>query len=270
MPTEKFEEPGPAEEPAEGRTVGLVKGFAGAPVAEGVAGVPVAEASAGATAGERSAGATAAAGAEGAPTGEGFAGVPAGDGSAARVTGTVVCPGCGASGPAVRTVPDACADPDSPRSGLSDRLAKSPGADSTFDSVLHFLEGMVLTGVCAGLAQHGVQDDNPLFTIGGAVLAVLLFAGTFWVIRGESRERATVKAGRPRAEALWTPAHYCASCESVFYPTGIPWPGPLTTDQFRKYVWTEAGFTEQLDEKLRQLELPPRTPAAPGGAHGHA
>ncbi|MER6154715.1 hypothetical protein ABT147_04130 [Streptomyces sp. NPDC001868] len=225
MPTDKFEEPGPAEGRVGGRTEEPAEGAAGA---------------------------------------------TAGDGFAARAAGGVVCPGCGASGPAVRTVPDACADPDSPGSGLSDRLAKSPGADSAFDSVLHFLEGMVLTGVCAGLAQHGVQDDNLLFTVGGAVLAVLLFVGTFWVIRGESRERATVKAGRPRAEALWTPAHYCASCESVFYPTGSPWPGPLTTDQFRKYVWTEAGFTEQLDEKLRQLELPPRTPAAPGGPHGHA
>ena len=171
----------------------------------------------------------------------------------------------------MRTVPDACADPDSPRSGLSDRLAKSPAVESTFDSFLHFLEGMALTGVCAGLAQHGVQDDKPLFTIGGAILAVLLFVGTLWVIRGESRERATVAAGMPRADALWTPAHHCASCESVFYPTGGPWPGPLTTDQFKKYVWTEAGFGPQLDERLKAVELPPRTPTgavAPTGPEG--
>ncbi|MBZ3904662.1 hypothetical protein J8M51_23840 [Streptomyces scabiei] len=173
----------------------------------------------------------------------------------------------------MRTVPDACAAPDSPGSGLSDRLAKAPGTESRFDSVMHFLEGMVLTGVCAGLAQHGVQGGKPLFTIGGSVLAVLLFFGTLWVIRGEARERATVTAGRPRVEALWNPAHHCASCDSVFYPSGSPWPGPLTTDQFRKFVWTEAGFHKQLDEKLKQLELPPRapgTPSAPGGAHGHA
>ncbi|WP_319244397.1 hypothetical protein [Streptomyces sp. MB09-02B] len=196
---------------------------------------------------------------------------PAGGLGAAPVM--AVCPRCGASEPSVRTVPDACAAPDSPGSGLSDRLAKAPGVESRFDSSLHFLEGMALTVVCAGLAQHGVQDDKPLFTIGGAVLAVLLFVGTLWVVRGEARERATVAAGRPRAEELWNPAHHCASCESVFYPTGSPWAGPLTTDQFRKYVWTEAGFTKQLDEKLKQVELPPRTPTgptAPGGAHGHA
>ncbi|WP_329894871.1 hypothetical protein [Streptomyces sp. SP17KL33] len=184
-----------------------------------------------------------------------------------------VCPRCGASGPSVRTVPDACAAPESPGSGLSDRLAKAPGTESRFDSVLHFLEGMALTAVCAGLAQHGVQNDKPLFTIGGAVLAVLLFVGTLWVIRGEARERATVTAGRPRADELWNTAHYCASCESVFYPTGSPWSGPLTTDQFRKYVWTEAGFDKQLEEQLRQVELPPRAPAGPatsGGAPDHA
>ncbi|MFE7839825.1 hypothetical protein ACFU53_28330 [Streptomyces sp. NPDC057474] len=185
----------------------------------------------------------------------------------------VVCPRCGASGSSVRTVPDACAAPDSPISGLSDRLAKAPGADSRFDSFMHFLEGMALAGVGAGLAYNGVQDDRPLFTAGGAVLAVLLCVGTLWVIRGESRERAAVAAGLPRADHLWQPAHYCAACESVFYPTGSPWPGPLTTDQFKKYVWTEAGFDEQLDEQLKKVELPPRTPsgpAAPGGTHDHA
>ncbi|SFM91837.1 hypothetical protein SAMN04487980_1007242 [Streptomyces sp. cf124] len=184
-----------------------------------------------------------------------------------------VCPRCGASGPAVRTVPDACSAPDSPGSGLSDRLAKAPGVESRFDSFLHFLEGMVMAFVCAGLAQHGLQNDKPLFTVGGGVLAVLLFVGTLWVIRGEARERVTVTAGRPRAEALWNPAHFCASCESVFYPTGSPWPGPLTTDQFKKFVWTEAGFGKQLDERLRKTDLPvppPAGPAAPGGASGHA
>jgi hypothetical protein len=177
----------------------------------------------------------------------------------------VVCPRCGASGPSVRTVPDACADPDSPRSGLSDRLAKAPGTHSRFDSFTHFLEGLVLAGIGAGLAYSGVQNDKPLYTVGGAILAVLLFAGTLWVIRGESRERATVTAGKPRAEDLWRPAHHCASCESVFYPTGSPWPGPLTTDQFRKYVWTEAGFDQHMDARLAEVELPPRTPADPTG-----
>jgi hypothetical protein len=175
----------------------------------------------------------------------------------------------------VRTVPDACAAPDSPRSGLSDRLAKAPGVHSAFDSFTHFLEGMVLAGIGAGLAYSGVQNDKPLYTVGGTILAALLFVGTLWVIRGEARERATVAAGKPRAEHLWQSAHYCASCESVFYPSGSPWPGPLTTDQFRKYVWTEAGFDKQIDERLRKVELPPRTPtgsghSGPQGGPGHA
>ncbi|WP_333745508.1 hypothetical protein [Streptomyces sp. IBSBF 2950] len=185
----------------------------------------------------------------------------------------VTCPRCGASGPAVRTVPDACADPDSRRSGLSDRLSKAPGAHSRFDSFTHFLEGMVLAGIGAGLAHSGVQSDKPLYTVGGSILAVLLFAGTLWVIRGEARERAAVTAGGPRADALWRPAHHCASCDGVFYPTGSPWPVPLTTDQFRKYVWTEAGFERYMEGRLATVELPPRTPAGPAdprSTYGHA
>lgn len=210
------------------------------------------------------------------PAGGPGAGAAGAFGAAPVVT---ACPRCGATGPAVRTVPEACAAPDSPASGLSDRLAKAPGTHTRFDSFAHFLEGMVLAGIGAGLAYSGVQDDKPPYTIGGAVLAVLLFVGTLWVIGGESRERAAVAAGRPRAEELWQPAHHCASCDSVFYPSGSPWPGPLTTDQFRKYVWTEAGFDKQMDERLRTVELPPRTPAdptgqlgatAPGGTPGHA
>lgn len=181
-----------------------------------------------------------------------------------------VCPGCGASGPSVRTVPDACADPRSPRSGLSDRLAKAPGTQAKSDSVMHFLEGTVLAGVGAGLAHSGVQNDKPLYTIGGSILAVLLFVGTLFVIRGESRDRAVVAAGKERADRLWRPAHHCASCESVFYPTGSPWPGPLTTDQFRKYVWTEAGYDKHIEERLRKVELPPHTSTGPEGASGHA
>ncbi|WP_338895468.1 hypothetical protein WBG99_06905 [Streptomyces sp. TG1A-60] len=194
---------------------------------------------------------------------EGPAGAPA----------AVVCPRCGASGPPVRTVAEACADPGSARSGLSDRLAKTPDVPSGSDSVMHVLEGMVLAGIGAGLAHSGVQHDKPPYTIGGTLLAVLLLVGTLVVIRGEFRERAAVAAGEPRAERVWRPAHHCASCACVFYPAGTPWPGPLTPDQFRKYVWTEAGFDQQIDERLRDVELPPGTPAGPsgpGGATGHA
>ncbi|WP_200308280.1 hypothetical protein [Streptomyces adelaidensis] len=181
-----------------------------------------------------------------------------------------VCPGCGATGPSVRTVAETCADPEARRGGLMDRLAKAPGVPSVSDSVMHLLEGLVLAGIGAGLAYSGVQDDKPLYTIGGSVLAVLLFVGTIAVIRGERRERNIVAAGRDRAERLWRPAHFCSSCQSVFYPGGSPWPGPLTPEQFKKYVWTEAGFTKLIDKQLALVELPPRPSAGPGGTAHHA
>ncbi|MDX2826361.1 hypothetical protein PV416_36155, partial [Streptomyces ipomoeae] len=177
----------------------------------------------------------------------------------------VVCPGCGATGPSVRTVAETCADPEARRGGLVDRLAKAPGVHSGSDSVLHFLEGMVLSGIGVGLAYSGVQNDKPLYTIGGSILAVLLFVGTLAVIRDERRERNIVASGRARAEGLWSPAYHCSSCDSVFYPGGSPWPGPLTPEQFKKYVWTEAGFDKLFDKQMKGVDLPPRPPAAPGG-----
>ncbi|MGW0707170.1 hypothetical protein ACWD4G_14630 [Streptomyces sp. NPDC002643] len=169
----------------------------------------------------------------------------------------------------MRSVPDTCADPESRRSGLTDRLLKSPGAHAASDSVTHFLEGMVLTGIGVYFAYSGVQNDKPAYTIGGSLLAVVLFIGTLAVIRGERRERDVVKAGRERADRLWRPAHHCSSCGSVFYPGGSPWPGPLTPEQFKKYVWTEAGYGDQLDKKAKDVALPPQAPTAPGGTHGH-
>ncbi|UUU30123.1 hypothetical protein JIX56_09605 [Streptomyces sp. CA-210063] len=181
-----------------------------------------------------------------------------------------VCPGCGGTGPAVRTVADACADPESRRGGLTDRLARSPGVHDGSDSLVHFLEGMVMAGIGAGLAYSGVQNDKPLYTIGGSLLAVLLFVGTIVVVRGERRERKAVVAGEAHAERLWRPAHHCSSCGSVFYPGGSPWPGPLTPEQFKKYVWTEAGYGKQLDTKVKGVSLPPGMPSGPGGTPGHA
>ncbi|GHH81102.1 hypothetical protein [Streptomyces capitiformicae] len=178
-----------------------------------------------------------------------------------------VCPGCGGTAPAVRTVAETCADPESRRGGLTDRLLKSPGAHGRSDSVLHFLEGMVLTGIGVGLAHSGVQNDKPLYTIGGSLLAVLLFIGTIAVVNGERRERKLVAAGKERAERLWRPAHHCSACGSVFYPGGSPWAGPLTPEQFKKYVWTEAGYDKLLDNKAKDASLPP---AGPGGTPGHA
>lgn len=194
---------------------------------------------------------------------------PPGYGPAPAGQYAVVCPGCGGTGPAVRTVAETCADPEARRGGLTDRLLKSPGVHSGSDTVLHLFEGLVLTGIGVGLAYSGVQNDKPLYTIGGSLLAVLLFIGTIAVVRGERREREAVERGRERAELLWSPARYCSSCGSVFYPGGSPWPGPLTPEQFQKYVWTEAGYGEQLDNKIKDVALPPQAPAAPGGTPGH-
>ncbi|MBA2809810.1 hypothetical protein E0500_021000 [Streptomyces sp. KM273126] len=178
------------------------------------------------------------------------------------------CPGCG--GAEIRTVQETCADPASVHDGLSDRLASGPGVASRGDSWLHFVEGALMTGVCAGLAYSGVQDDKPLYTIGGSLLAVLLLIGTVVVIRGEARERRVVAAGRARAEELSRSASYCSGCASVFYADGTPWQGVLTPEQYQKYVWTEAGYGTRLDVRAKDVTLPPGIPVRQGGAPDHA
>lgn len=184
------------------------------------------------------------------------------------------CPGCGGAATA-RTVPEACADPASVREGLADRLAGQPEAASRGDSYLHLAEGLLLTGVCAGLAYSGVQNDKPLYTIGGSLLTVLLLVGTILVIRGERRERRVVAAGKERAEELWRSASYCSACAAVFFPGGAPWQGLLTPEQFKKFVWTNAGYEKQLDDKLKEVPLPPGIPVhlvhpEGGSPDGHA
>ncbi|MEU6367927.1 hypothetical protein ABZ876_19830 [Streptomyces sp. NPDC046931] len=186
----------------------------------------------------------------------------------ARGAVEVICPGCASAG--ARAVPEVCADHAAGREGLADRLARSPGVPSRFDSFLHFVEGMLMVGVGVALAYGGVDDDQPFFTVGGSLLAVLVFAGTIVVVRGEGRERALVAAGAPRADALWRSAYYCAGCASVFCPGGAPWQGRLTPEQFKKLVWTEAGYGKQLEERFTDVELPPGIPAGPGGSPDHA
>lgn len=178
------------------------------------------------------------------------------------------CPGCGAA--EVRTVQEICADPASVHDGLSDRLASRPGVASRGDSWLHFVEGALMTGVCAGLAYSGAQDDKPLYTISGSLLAVLLLIGTIVIIRSEARERRVVAAGRTRAEELSRSASYCSGCASVFYPDGTPWQGLLTPEQYQKYVWTEAGYGKRLDAKAKDVALPDGIPVHQGGTPDHA
>ncbi|GAA3786074.1 hypothetical protein ACFS5L_38115 [Streptomyces phyllanthi] len=187
----------------------------------------------------------------------------------AREPARVTCPGCGDSA-AARAVPEICADPASVPDGLADRLARQPDAASRGDSWLHFAEGLLMAGVGAALAYSGIQSDEPLYTIGGSLLAVLLFAGTVLVVRGEARGRRVVEAGEERASELWRPASYCSACGTVFFPGGDPWEGPLTPEQFQKFVWTEAGYGKHLDTELKDVALPPGIPVRAGGSPDHA
>ncbi|MGW1216250.1 hypothetical protein ACWD5F_42125 [Streptomyces sp. NPDC002499] len=166
----------------------------------------------------------------------------------------VVCPGCG--GAETRTVEQARLGKGALRDDLYGRLA--PGPDKSGDGLLHFAEGMVLTGLGVALAYTGVQQAEGLYTIGGVLLALVCFVGTIAVVRSDGREKAAAEAGAPRARQLWHPARYCDGCNSVFCPGGTPWQGMLTPEQFKKLVWTEAGYADQLvvGDKAKDAEIP--------------
>ncbi|KKD02591.1 hypothetical protein [Streptomyces sp. WM6386] len=166
----------------------------------------------------------------------------------------VVCPGCGSA--ETRAVSQARSGKGAARDDLFGRLA--PGPDKAGDGWVHFLEGMVLTGIGIALAYTGVQQDKPLYMAGGALLALVCFFATFAVVRDDRREKAAAEAGIPRAERLWRPAHYCYGCTSVFCPGSTPWQGLLTPEQFKKLVWTEAGYADQLvvGDKAKDAGVP--------------
>ncbi|MFD9905240.1 hypothetical protein [Streptomyces sp. NPDC059063] len=149
------------------------------------------------------------------------------------------------------------------RGGLGTRLAKGPGKAG--DGPLHFLEGMVLVALSLAWAYMGTDQGKPLYVGGGIGLAVLLFVATLLVVRGDGREKAAEEAGRERADRLWLPAHYCPDCVSVFCPEGTPWRGLLTPEQFKKLVWTEAGYGDQLapGDEAKDAVVPPGTVVRP-------
>lgn len=165
-----------------------------------------------------------------------------------------VCPGCG--GTDVRSVEEATVGKGALREGLAGRLAKGP--DKGGDGCLHFVEGMVITGIGIALAVFGVQQHKPLYTAGGIGMALVMFVGTLVVVRSDGREKAAEQAGAERADRLWQPARYCYGCTSVFCPGGAPWQGVLTPEQFKKLVWTQAGYEDQLDggDKASAAEVP--------------
>ncbi|KPH99285.1 hypothetical protein OK074_6097 [Actinobacteria bacterium OK074] len=180
----------------------------------------------------------------------------------------MTCPGCGAG--AVRSVPEVCADPDSVRTDLADRLAKAPAVTPRGDSLLHGVEGLCLVAVGVALAVMGMRDGSAVYTAGGWLLAVVMLAGTVVVVRNEARERAVVAAGGSAADRLWSPARYCPACTSVFCAGGEPWEGLLTPEQFQKLVWTEAGYGRQLEEKVQSAAVPTGILPGRGGAQEHA
>ncbi|MFI6565420.1 hypothetical protein [Streptomyces sp. NPDC050534] len=156
----------------------------------------------------------------------------------------------------MRTVEEARSGKGAMRDGLYGRLA--PGPEKSGDGCMHFAEGMVLTGLGIALAYTGVQQHKTLYLVGGVLLAVVSFVGTIAVVRGDGREKTAAHAGASRAERLWRPAQYCYDCVGVFCPGGTPWQGFLTPEQFKKLVWTEAGYADQLvaGDKALETEIP--------------
>ncbi|GAA4930598.1 hypothetical protein GCM10023237_60790 [Streptomyces coeruleoprunus] len=136
------------------------------------------------------------------------------------------------------------------RDDLATRLAPAP--EHSGDGCVHFVEGMVIAFV-AGAAGKYFADDRglPWLTAVGAVVAVLIVVGTIALLRSETRDARRVRAGAPQAAALTAGARYCYTCRGVFHSSGGPWQGLLTPEQFRRHVWTAAGYGDLLDAKAK-------------------
>lgn len=166
-----------------------------------------------------------------------------------------VCPGCG--GTETAPVAEARGGKGALRKELNSRLQKGP--EKSGDGCLHFLEGLVLTGMGVALAFMGVDQDNTLYLAGGIALALVCAVGTFVVVRDDGREKHAESSGEMLADRVWAPARYCYGCESVFCPDGTPWRGALTPEQFKKLVWTEGRYADQLTCAAKDAEIPAGT-----------
>ncbi|MFD9052141.1 hypothetical protein [Streptomyces zaomyceticus] len=115
-------------------------------------------------------------------------------------SGSVVCPRCGAAG----------------------IVAVADTTDSS--GCMHLAEGTVIS-LMAGAAATYYADERgwPWLMPVGAVVAVLLFAGTIAVVRSGNRDARKARAAVDRAAAVGTVAtHYCAGCGEASAPdTGI-------------------------------------------------
>ncbi|GAB2592941.1 hypothetical protein GCM10027168_27350 [Streptomyces capparidis] len=162
--------------------------------------------------------------------------------------GPVACPGC-------RTwenvpVAEARRDKRGRRDKLETRLASAP--EDTGLGLMHFCEGMVFA-VMAGAGGKYLADDRdlPWLTAVGVFVGVLIAVATVAIVRGEARDARRVRAGAAQAAALTAQARYCCTCRGVFHPSGHPWPGVVTPEQYRHHVWTAAGYGDRLDGEAK-------------------
>ncbi|MEW2556481.1 hypothetical protein [Streptomyces zhihengii] len=105
-----------------------------------------------------------------------------------------------------------------PRCGAENVVAVAKATEGS--GCTHFAEGTVIS-VMAGAAGKYYADDRgwPWLTVVGAVVAVLVFAGTIAVIRSENRDARKARAAVDRATAAGVAAtHYCAACGEASSP----------------------------------------------------
>lgn len=161
--------------------------------------------------------------------------------------GPVMCPVC-------RTTDNVAAG--GPHKGrLASKLASGP--NHTGDGCMHFIEGIIIAAMAAGAGKYYADDRGwPWLIPVGLVVAVLIVVGTIALVRSEGKDKRRAQAGRPRAAEIIATARYCSTCEGVFFPRGVPFAGVLAPEQFRHYVWTEAGYGDQLDPEAKAAEPP--------------
>ncbi|MFF8409311.1 hypothetical protein [Streptomyces omiyaensis] len=104
------------------------------------------------------------------------------------------------------------------RCGAADTTAAAEATEGS--GCVHFAEGTVLA-LMAGAAgtYYADERDLPWLTAVGAVVALLLLAGTVAVVRSENRDARRARAAVARAAAAGTAAtRYCAACGEASSP----------------------------------------------------
>lgn len=88
---------------------------------------------------------------------------------------------------------------------------------------MHFIEGTVMAAMAAAAGKYYADArDWPWLTPVGAVVALLVLAGTIAVIRGDRRDRQRAQDAVDRAAAVAAGApRHCTECGDAF-PAGEP------------------------------------------------